>query len=515
MKIKLFYPYERAIKSLATLLSCFLLSSALAKANTTTNVWAWGDNSSGQCNVPAGVTNAIAVAAGTGFSMALMPDGRVVTWGVPQDFGFTVTNAVQIAAAGNGAYVLLADGSYHLSKSGIGFRPKQLGGFYWMHGFDFYTNIINVATMQSYLTFPTVATISNIVAISSVGASDDCSYVILKQNDGTYTYAGSLHSDNVPGGAIDQNQPFPSDLTQYVLGTSPDYMYIWQTTNGSVNVYHQLSYGMFSQLPGDLTNVIKIAANTIEPIALKADGTLESWGGRPYLTHGGAVGTLHTNYFPGISNIVYLDGNTFNSTYLALRSDGVVLDPFTGTAVNPLLPFATAVAAGSTHALAIVQPSGPVSPPAILGNPVPQTVQVGANIFFKFSAIGMGNITYQWYFNQTNAIPGATNRFLALNNAQPEQTGSYTLVASNSAGSTTSVPAVVSVAPVLGVNLVPAITMYGGIGTTYRLEYINVVGPTNGWTPLTNITITTSPQIYFDMSALGQPARFWRLTQVQ
>ncbi len=36
-----------------------------------TAVYAWGDNSYGECNVPASLTNAIAVAAGRGFSLAL------------------------------------------------------------------------------------------------------------------------------------------------------------------------------------------------------------------------------------------------------------------------------------------------------------------------------------------------------------------------------------------------------------------------------------------------------------
>jgi hypothetical protein len=44
-------------------------------------VVAWGDNSSGQVEVPAGLPDAIAVAAGDRHSLALHDDGRVTAWG--------------------------------------------------------------------------------------------------------------------------------------------------------------------------------------------------------------------------------------------------------------------------------------------------------------------------------------------------------------------------------------------------------------------------------------------------
>jgi alpha-tubulin suppressor-like RCC1 family protein len=44
-------------------------------------VFAWGRNVEGQCNVPAGLNDAVAVACGRFFSMALRSDGTIVTWG--------------------------------------------------------------------------------------------------------------------------------------------------------------------------------------------------------------------------------------------------------------------------------------------------------------------------------------------------------------------------------------------------------------------------------------------------
>src|SRR5207253_2906444 len=42
---------------------------------------AWGSNASGETNVPANVTNVVEIAAGYGHSLALRQDGIVVAWG--------------------------------------------------------------------------------------------------------------------------------------------------------------------------------------------------------------------------------------------------------------------------------------------------------------------------------------------------------------------------------------------------------------------------------------------------
>lgn len=44
-------------------------------------VVAWGNNNAGQCNVPAGLAGVVAIAAGDSHSMALKGDGSVVCWG--------------------------------------------------------------------------------------------------------------------------------------------------------------------------------------------------------------------------------------------------------------------------------------------------------------------------------------------------------------------------------------------------------------------------------------------------
>ena len=75
-------------------------------------VCAWGDNSAGQCDIPAELTHAIAVTAGNNYSLALKADGTVVGWGVgyaPPTF--ELTNVVAISSSGGYHIALKADGT--------------------------------------------------------------------------------------------------------------------------------------------------------------------------------------------------------------------------------------------------------------------------------------------------------------------------------------------------------------------------------------------------------------------
>jgi hypothetical protein len=70
------------------------------------------------------------------------------------------------------------------------------------------------------------------------------------------------------------------------------------------------------------------------------------------------------------------------------------------------------------------------------------------------------------------------------------------------------------VIPSLDLHLVPAITLTGNIGDSLRLDYINQYGPTDAWVVLDTVTLTNTSQLYFDVSAPGQPQRLYRLVQV-
>jgi uncharacterized repeat protein (TIGR03803 family) len=68
--------------------------------------------------------------------------------------------------------------------------------------------------------------------------------------------------------------------------------------------------------------------------------------------------------------------------------------------------------------------------------------------------------------------------------------------------------------PWLKLNFVPAITLTGDVGNAVRVDGINQFGPTDAWLTLATVTLTNTSQLYFDITAPGQPQRLYRLVPV-
>jgi alpha-tubulin suppressor-like RCC1 family protein len=74
-------------------------------------VVAWGANGSHQCDVPADLTNAVAVIGGSGYSLALRADGTVLAWGDSAPSLPSLTDVVAVAGGGNIGLALKKDGT--------------------------------------------------------------------------------------------------------------------------------------------------------------------------------------------------------------------------------------------------------------------------------------------------------------------------------------------------------------------------------------------------------------------
>jgi Immunoglobulin domain len=92
------------------------------------------------------------------------------------------------------------------------------------------------------------------------------------------------------------------------------------------------------------------------------------------------------------------------------------------------------------------------APPQITSPPTNRTVSVGASAGFLVGATGSPTLNYQWYFNGTN-IPGATASAYTRTNAQRYDAGNYLAIVTNTLGSATSSPALLTVTPVSPVIL--------------------------------------------------------------
>lgn len=143
--------------------------------------------------------------------------------------------------------------------------------------------------------------------------------------------------------------------------------------------------------------------------------------------------------------------------------------------------------------------------PAITTQPASQTVTAGSTVTFVVVASGTSPFTYQWRKDGT-PITGATGATLTLTSVTSASAGSYTVVVSNSAGSATSNPAVltvssVAVAPTITVqpvsqtvNVGANVTFTVGATGTAPLRYqwqkngVNLTGATNSSLTLTSVT---------------------------
>jgi hypothetical protein len=105
---------------------------------------------------------------------------------------------------------------------------------------------------------------------------------------------------------------------------------------------------------------------------------------------------------------------------------------------------ATNSAGSATSSGAVLTVATSTVAPVITTQPASQSVLPGANVTFTVAASGTPTPTFQWKKNGT-VISGATSSTYTLNAVQGSTAGTYTAVATNSAGSATSAGAVLTV----------------------------------------------------------------------
>lgn len=298
------------------------------------------------------------------------------------------------------------------------------------------------------------------------------------------------------------------------------------------NFFGSTSQQVIRITPGGITNVVATASELTNNFFSPSAVSFYS------LTIGGE-GNLYAGIFtqpsPGageFEDAVFRIGPT-NTEILSFTEDvqsiNIAVDETTNVVYSQILRYPTTIF-GPFGAVSIaidtqfqqlyvcythIDETLAVYAPTIILQPLSQTAAANASVVFRAGAVGTSPISYQWFFNQTNLIAGATNQILTLNNLTSNESGAYNVVASNYLGSATSQTASLSVLPTVDIALVPAISIYGGVGFTYNVQCINQYGPTNApWITLATVTLTNTPQFYPDYSALGQPNRFYRVVQI-
>jgi alpha-tubulin suppressor-like RCC1 family protein len=425
----------------------------------------WGYNIYGQASGPAGLTNAVAIAAGAQHNLAILGDGTVMAWGLNSSGQTTVPaglkGVIGIAAGGIHSLALLTNRTivaWGANNYGQGKVPAGLS---------------NVAAVAAGF-YHSVALLTN-------------GTVIVWGNNG-------FGQTNVPAG-----------LSNVVAVAAGGYHVLALKSDSTLVAWGQNIYGQSSVPPG-LSNVVAVAGGVSHSVALRNDGTVIAWGDNSY---------GRTNVPAGLSNVVAIAAGGHS---LALKNDGTVaawgFNGYGQITVPAALKNVEAIAAGGYHSLALINEGAPY----ITEQPPGRQVIAGTTVSLDAAAMGSPSLNYQWQFNGTNIV-GATSPALLLTNVPLESSGQYTCSASNTFGIAVSLPAMLDV-----LRTIPQFDSgpqfdAGGFG--FELHGLSGHGPvvifasTNllDWIPVyTNPAVLGTLQIH-DPSASSLPLRFYKAAE--
>lgn len=304
---------------------CFVLSMTVsppifAADFTSGRVVAWGGNANNLTNVPAGLTDVVAVAAGAVHNLALKRDGTVVAWGKNGNGETNVPAGLDqvVAIAASGYFANAYDHNLALKSDGT------------------------VVTWGSQNTTPDIFKPAGLANITAIATGPGHSMVLL--SNGTVIVWGSPTSlTNVP-----------SDLSNVVAIASGGHHCLALRNDGTVTAWGENSSGQ-TNVPAGLNNVMAIAAGSAHSLALQSNGIVVAWGNNSY---------SQTNVPVGLSNVIAIaaSGNEFGNHNLAVKSDGTLVEwgrvfnnPGSGFSETPPgnLSNVVSVAVGTSDSLAI------------------------------------------------------------------------------------------------------------------------------------------------------------------
>lgn len=476
-------------------------------------VVAWGQNSFGQTNVPSALTNVVSIAAGSTHSLALRKDGSVALWGRVPPLGNPLLSVVP-ADATNIAALALGPGAQH----GLFLRSDG--------------TVLDWANSSYGLTnIPVMA--QNIVAV----AAGTYHSLALRADGKVVAWGDNSHSQaNVPASA-----------TNIVAIAAGWYGNAALRADGTV-----LVWGPINPPPANFTNVVDLvcpmnsSSASCDAMALRRDGTLVEYAGSvPVYPTNSITSIAAGSYnafavtgsgapvFPGMSvNRTVADGSR---AYFRAVAVGAMPMSYQWTCNGTNVPGATntmlaltnvqPIQAGNYFMLIASNAFGLATNGIMFLNPLPVelliqpqmiSIPIGANA--KFTVVytnGVGPFTFQWQSNGAN-IGGATNSSLSLTNVQLNQSGTYSLVASNSYGSVTNTVALTVQPFAFNIGSTNFLMTANGlklrVDSVYATNAVVLFASTNllNWLPILTNPPATGSVLFLDSAATNLPRRFYR-----
>lgn len=309
---------------------------------------------------------------------------------------------------------------------------------------------------------------SNGCAQLGFGDGDECTRVFSNEVNTCYYFRRTFNVDNVlnytnlslwllrddagvvyiNGGEVFRNANLPAAptlITNRTLATSTgensaDTVTIPRTNLVSGDNLIAVEIHQQSRTSSDVTFMLQLVGNAVPPPVLPPAPVIASpINGTSYMLGAGIPVTVSaTNSFTNV--VLYADT-------LKVGEDGSA--PFTFS-VSGLAAGSHDLVALASDAAGVTLASAPVTiqviaPPVITTQPTNQVALTNANVTFVAAATGTAPLTYQWWFNQTNLVSGATNATLNLINIHATNQGAYNLIVANAGGFATSDVAILTI----------------------------------------------------------------------
>jgi hypothetical protein len=153
-------------------------------------------------------------------------------------------------------------------------------------------------------------------------------------------------------------------------------------------------------------------------------------------------------------------------------------------------------------------------PPVITTQPSNQRLVLGSGVSFSVVVSGTPPFNYQWRFNAGNIL-NATNAIYAIQSIITNNTGNYSVVITNLAGSVTSSNALLTVLvpPTMALQFLagyPFLNLNGMLSNNFTVQYSTNLAGTN-WINLLSVSnLSSSPYQFLDPAGIVPPARFYR-----
>lgn len=361
---------------------------------------------------------------------------------------------------------------------------------------------------------------ASLTGLVSVAAGDNFTQTVSISNLGPQSATGIIVRDTLPAGI--------SVVAVTGAATVSNGVVAWMIPNLASMATTNLTLTMKANTIGQFTNTVIASSGASDPVAGNNTSSFILMATNiPPVAHSQSISTPESA--ERAMTLTGADGNNDPLTFAIINPPvhGVIgaFDPNNGMLIYT--PTAGYIGSDSftfrvndslaNSSLAMVSILVTANLPNIVTQPASQSVMAGQSAALSVVANGSGPLSYQW--NRDGApLAGATNSTLTFNPVQTSDAGSYAVTITNSAGSTTSAAAMLTVT-----NMPITLSVSGSVGMkqdgfSFQLSvpagatYV-VFASSNArdWTPIATNIAMASGVVFTDSAAANHNARFYRV----